>query len=569
MLIVVVVVVVMVRIIITLLIRSLILLIPSSSSSGSTIVIFNNLTRATENCPELRCEECNNLQLFCSSPGLAEFPGKAVVNDFYKLVDVTYAALTQPVFKKEMFINLKRVSNFRFTHSNLMEIEGFAFSQMKQLLNLELFYNELGIIHDYAFYGLYLTSLELYNNRRLRLKSKAFHGLKVTRMSLANSGIRELQFDTIQPLFNTLEVLMLHGNSLQTLSTEFEPYLASTVKLKVLALGLNPIRCNCRNAWLMRILKFRQINQGQHIELESSLTMYPTCPAFNDKVITSVNETELKCYKPYVQSLTLAVTAACRSLLRCASNDRESKISWSHVLDNGTRIALNSNTYRAQFKYRIIEMGYGKSSLYVDNVASSSSSSSDKLNKFECLVESSIRSAEIRIGGAEGFACLTIGERNELLFIAIGLAVAVACSCLLTFIIYLLVDMLCCSGRGSGGGGVGVNETHSPEAAAAATTSNYTDGCHPPMMLIQSYNGSSDDCAGVGQLLAATTSSAESHPMSRLLPTPPIPPRIGSTIQSDSGYYNTLSLSDTNYLSDYDYPLRRDYYTLYENNITT
>lgn len=364
-----------------------ILLLVMMMTALPTISPFNySIPDRIENCPNVKCDLCFGQHLVCTSPGLDKFPTDSISHHHYTYVKIEFADFSDPSLTQNLIVSFKRVVYFQITHSNLDEVRRFTFKGMTLLNYLNLSYNRLGIIHDFAFHGLNLDTLLLNDNSDLQLQRRAFDGLQVKRLSLANNKMRLISFRNFQNLFDQLEILFLHENNMQYVSQEFEPHFANVHRLQILSLGKNPMKCRCRNLWLIKILKFRLLNQRKHPDLQNNLSMYPKCQELNNSFVY-VKEKDLQCEKPYSQSLFFTLKSGCQIFLTCSSKDSDGTISWLYHDSEGSNPETIVGT---QNDYAIFKQSQTSSILYVKRLRSQNET-------FECRINSPLKSAGIKI----------------------------------------------------------------------------------------------------------------------------------------------------------------------------
>lgn len=300
-------------------------------AATTTATDSNFKDRNLRHCAQIKCTECLGENLVCNLPGIKKIPAKGIVTDFYKYVDIAYALFTDPTLHKDLFTKFKRVVTLKLTYCNVFRIREYTFQELRKLTDLYLNNNNLGIIENYAFYGLNLESLLLDENIGITLARRAFDGLTVKILSLTRSRIKHLTYETFHHLFTHLKMFLLTGNKLSTISSKFEKHLANVNKLRVLTLGANPIQCDCDNLWLIRVLQFRQINEkmsSKYLQPKTMIEMFPQCSGVINQSV---------CFQPYIRQVSVTFFG-CNVLLKCVSSGNDaSKIQW--VNENKTTLA--------------------------------------------------------------------------------------------------------------------------------------------------------------------------------------------------------------------------------------
>lgn len=275
-------------------------------------------------CSQIKCTECLGENLICHLPGIKKFPSDGIIANYYKIVDIAYATFTDPSINRALLTKFKRVHTLKVTYCNIFKVREYAFQDLRQLKDLHLNNNDLGLIDNYAFFGLKLETLLLQENIGIRLAAKAFVGSSVKILSLSRSGIQHLAFETFEHLFRDLHSLLLMGNMLTTISPKFEKVFANVNKLRVLTLGANPIHCGCEHLWLIRVLQYRHINEplpSNHPFHLSVREKFPQC----SKV---VNQSD--CFQPYIQHASITYLAHNVVRVKCVSSGKHaSNISWT------------------------------------------------------------------------------------------------------------------------------------------------------------------------------------------------------------------------------------------------
>ena len=234
----------------------------------------------------------------------------------YKSVDICFQNLLDPTLHKVLFENLEALTTLKITYTNINYIESFTFKKLLLLREIFLNNNRLGKISAYAFYGLRIEHLYLDDNPKLLIDIRGFVGLNLRGLSLSRCHLIQIQYDTFAPLFENLNMLTLTDNHIESVDYRFERSFSQFTRLKLLSFGKNPLRCDCENLWLIRLLRFRYVNQKQNPLIPRYEDMYPNCSEFRNISMLYVNESHLKCRTPKISSITLKVIN-CHTQVNC------------------------------------------------------------------------------------------------------------------------------------------------------------------------------------------------------------------------------------------------------------
>ncbi|KAL4711335.1 hypothetical protein ACJJTC_019176 [Scirpophaga incertulas] len=157
----------------------------------------------------------------------------------------------------------------------------------RQTTELYLESNEIGSISSGELEHLArLTRLDLSNNRVSVLANDTFRGLaKLTTLIVSYNQLRCVQRDALRGL-TQLRVLSLHGNNISMLA---EGVFRDLESISHVALGSNPLYCDCSARWLSDWAK----SAGGYVEAGIARCAAP--PAMRDKLLLSTPSTAFLC----------------------------------------------------------------------------------------------------------------------------------------------------------------------------------------------------------------------------------------------------------------------------------
>ncbi|XP_061385192.1 protein slit isoform X2 [Danaus plexippus] len=131
-----------------------------------------------------------------------------------------------------------------------------------------------------------LTRLDLSNNRIAVLSNNTFEGLsKLSTLIVSYNRLRCVQRDALKGL-TQLRVLSLHGNNISTLADGVFRDLES---ISHVALGSNPLYCDCSARWLSEWVKV----SGEYVEAGIARCVAP--PPMRDKLLLSTATSAFVC----------------------------------------------------------------------------------------------------------------------------------------------------------------------------------------------------------------------------------------------------------------------------------
>jgi len=282
-----------------------------------------------QNCFHRRCEVCNDHKLICESGFMESFPNPLNSQDnYFTNVIIRHANFKAPILYRELFENFKALHTFKLTHSNLRIIKAFTFDGMWNLTNVHLGSNKIRNVGSFAFFGCTIRNLFFDGNYNIKFAFNAFEGLIVTeKLSLTRCNLNTIAYSLLKPVLERLAVLALSTNRITSLSNEFENDFANIRLLKGLELDDNPLVCDCKSFWLLKILKFRFIYYGSDGKRQRQ--NYPNCINLNNTNSVQAASESMDCFSPYVQSLSLFSSAGkCEALIKCLSSQPVKSIDW-------------------------------------------------------------------------------------------------------------------------------------------------------------------------------------------------------------------------------------------------
>ena len=127
----------------------------------------------------------------------------------------------------------------------------------------------------------------------------------------------------------------------------------------MLLLGKNPLICDCDNLWLIRLLRYRNINQAQRIQSPKFEDIYPSCTEFKNVSMAHVTESHLACYSPKIQNVTIKLISKCRAQIVCHFSKKVGVILWY----------VGNEQVTNQTFYNTMKLSDKSFSLFVDNIA--------------------------------------------------------------------------------------------------------------------------------------------------------------------------------------------------------
>ena len=317
---------------------------------------YNSLVN-NENCAKIGCDLCTSTSLICKSAKLKTFP--EVRSNIYRTLDIAYQFFTDPTLHKMLFRNFQMLTELKVTFSNINRIASFTFQNLPNLNNLYLNNNRLGKVSEYAFYDLLLEHLYLDDNPYLNLESRAFVGLRVKGLSLTRCNLLTVQFETFEPLFAKLIMLTLTENLIEKFDMRFEEPFSHFTKLSMLSLGKNPLICDCDNLWLIRLLRYRYVNQAQNPLLPRFEDVYPSCTDYKNVSMLYVTESHLSCYVSKIQNISLKLMSSCRAQISCDFSKTVDSIRWYVGKEQVT-----NQTY-----FQTLKFSDKSFTLFVDNIS--------------------------------------------------------------------------------------------------------------------------------------------------------------------------------------------------------
>jgi len=367
-----------------------------------------------QNCFHRRCEVCTDRKLICESGFMESFPNPIKSqNKYFTNVFIKHANFKAPVLYRGLFENFKGLHTFKLTHSNLKVIKEFTFDGLWNLTNVHLGSNKIRTVGSFAFFGCTLRKLFFDGNYNINFALNAFDGLIITeKLSLTRCNLKTIAYPLLKPVLQRLSGLVLSSNRITSLSSKFENNFANIRLLKVLALDNNPLVCDCKSVWLLKVLKFRFIYYGEVKKQEQN---YPKCINLNNTNSIQVMPDSMGCFDPYVQRLSLFSGAGkCDALITCLSSQPVKSIEWfrystkvseyvwintktkHYKLINHLRYNLSSTlciTRRVNASYICMVGNLSVAQITIDRGRSSSSSNSSvhiTVDKFQILIYSVI-----------------------------------------------------------------------------------------------------------------------------------------------------------------------------------
>ena len=145
---------------------------------------------------------------------------------------------------------------------------------------------------------------------------------------------------------------------IKRLDRKFEDAFSRINRLQSLSLGKNPLICDCDSFWLIRILKYRYVNQAHNPLIPRFDAEYPTCSGHKNMSMFHVTESDLHCFPPKLTNISLIVLPSCRAQITCDFSKPIASIKWSV----GQQLISN------QVDYQLSQWSDKSFSLFVDNV---------------------------------------------------------------------------------------------------------------------------------------------------------------------------------------------------------
>ncbi|VEL39527.1 unnamed protein product [Protopolystoma xenopodis] len=250
-----------------------------------------------------------------------------------------------------------------------------SFARLTRLRKLDLSQNQLARIAPATFSGLRLLRLlRLDENHGLELAPGAFVGAQIAGLSLEATGLTKLKLTDLEPLLRSgvgvggrLESLNLANNALTGLEAGLELGLSS-LQPGSLVLEGNPWRCDCRLAWLARLLA-RQARQAATPGLASQPG--PVCQEpveLAGRQVDSLRLDELVCTPPRLTGIEVELTGLSRTVdfPEYAFNEVDDGVDFDGLVARLRCLASGSQDLNVTWFRRVVSPGKTGTSLQLE-----------------------------------------------------------------------------------------------------------------------------------------------------------------------------------------------------------
>ncbi|KAK7110466.1 hypothetical protein V1264_014335 [Littorina saxatilis] len=251
------------------------------------LVLFCSV-QTTFPCPRDCFCEPHSKNVHCTNKGLTSIP-ENIPDDTVELI-LNQNTFHNPDLTRRNFTNLMKLQKLYMSRCGIETIALDTFSDLSDLVWLDISNNKITFLADYTFRGLHLKHLFINDNKGIQLSSEAFEGMSTQGMYMHNCGISKLSVKVMSPLNGTLRTLWLYQNDFESFSEEWL-YLFNT--LGHLRLGRNPFHCNCEIGWLQKFFsKHNSVFSGGEL---------PSCstPALvRNKPFSNLTADDFRCELP-------------------------------------------------------------------------------------------------------------------------------------------------------------------------------------------------------------------------------------------------------------------------------
>jgi len=282
---------------------------------------------SSSDCPRpCFCNTLGNI-VYCSRRGLDHIPGH--LPDGTLQLNMNGNIFKNPSLQRRNFTNIAGLQHLYLSECGLENIEENTFSDMKDLLWLDLSNNRIKLVPDFTFRGLTLQHLFLNGNRNVQLRALSFEGLVTTGLYLHDCGLEQLRSNVLSPLNSTLRYLWLNGNELERVSKKLASLFGT---LSHVRLGNNPLHCNCEFKWLKQLYdKNEEIFKG---------AVAPSCftpPSLKGKVFNEMTLADFRCQPPNFNNIDVNLHDQIGKLKCSASGDPAPSLYWIQPTGKATR----------------------------------------------------------------------------------------------------------------------------------------------------------------------------------------------------------------------------------------
>lgn len=263
-------------------------------------------------CPD-KCF-CLNRNFHCSRKGLRHIPIGIPKNSVQIMLNENHFKYT--TLSKANFTDFSDLQHLYLNGCNIELIEEGTFSDLQNLIWLDLSNNRIGTITDYTFKGLRLQHLFLNGNRNIELNSKSFAGLHTQGLYLQDCSLKTINPQVFEPLKNSLEKLWVNGNEIDKLDKSM---LEIIKKLSFLQIGSNPLHCNCEMMWLKEFFdkNFTIFSSGTS-DVAAIMPSCRTPPRLRAKYFNAISLFDFRCQKPVFGNID-AIFDGGIGYLRCSA----------------------------------------------------------------------------------------------------------------------------------------------------------------------------------------------------------------------------------------------------------
>ena len=239
-------------------------------------------------CPRDCFCEPHSKNVHCTNKGLTSIP-EGIPHDTVELI-LNQNPFQNPDLTRRNFTNLMKLQKLYMSRCGIETIALDTFTDLSDLVWLDISNNKISFIADYTFRGLHLKHLFINDNKGIQLSSGAFEGMSTQGLYMHNSGISKLSVKVMSPLNGTLRTLWLYQNQFESFSEDWL-YLFNT--LGHLRLGRNPFHCNCEIGWLHKFF-----NKHSSVFSGGELPSCSTPALVRNKRFSNLTADDFRCELP-------------------------------------------------------------------------------------------------------------------------------------------------------------------------------------------------------------------------------------------------------------------------------
>lgn len=196
-------------------------------------------------CPRDCFCEPHSKNVHCTNKGLTSIP-EGIPGDTIELV-LNLNTFHNPDLTRRNFTGLMKLQKLYMSKCGIETIALDTFTDLADLMWLDISSNKISFIADYTFRGLNLKHLFLNDNKNIQLSSRAFAEMTTQGLYMHECSMSRLSVEVLAPLNGSLRTLWLDSNQFETFSEQWQQVFS---QLGHLRLGKNPFHCNCELGWL-------------------------------------------------------------------------------------------------------------------------------------------------------------------------------------------------------------------------------------------------------------------------------------------------------------------------------